>query len=122
MQAIDNSYIDTSKILNRVGDGILVLHQKYSGNFLMLKNYITSFIQDYNNVKRLNGIKFYSIDDSHPLFDELVETYQIKHSNALMVIRGREVANVLNGPLRKYELQHQLDLLFHREFYSQCGI
>jgi len=114
MQAINHKYDKISKVLDTVGDGILVLHQKYSGTFLMLKNYIDSFSRDYENEQRLEGISFCSIDDEHTLFNELVATYQIKNSNALMVIRNGAVINVLNGPLYKNELQKQLNSLFNK--------
>ena len=111
MLSMDHAINDNRDVLHHVKDGFLIIHQKYSGSYVLLKNYIDSLHEEWRGKDDLDHINFYSLNDEHPLYHGFIDNYPIQNLPALMVIHNGAILNVVNGPITSFELSTQLELL-----------
>ncbi len=112
IQKITTSQMSIDELIKFVNTGILLIHKKESGIYLMLSQSVRSYIDQCqldDNIHR----NLYSIDDSHPIFNLISDRFQIQHLPALLVIEKSVVKEVTNGPISK------LDLL---SYITICGV
>ncbi len=100
---ITASYRKFEELIEFVETGILFIHRRESGGFLMLSQSIRSYLEK-NQLGDSNYHNLYSIDDEHPMFNRIFRLYQLHHLPALLVIKNYEVKEVVVGPISKLDL------------------
>lgn len=103
IQKITTSQQNIDKLIRFVNSGVLLIHKKESGNYWMLSESVLSYF-DECRLNDNNHRNLYSIDDSHPIFNQVSDRFQIQHFPALLVIEKSEVKEVTNGPISKLDL------------------
>ena len=87
---------DRNDIIQFVANGILILHESSSGNFLMLKNCIeSSYKSDY---------PFYALKEDHPAFQGLVSIYKVQYLPAMLIVEKAKVIEIIESPISKSEI------------------
>ena len=103
IQKITKTYEDVDELISFIDTGILIMHRKESGDFLMLSQSIQSYIDQQRSESNVH-LNLFSLDYDHPAFKDVFRLYQINNLPALLVIEQSEVKDVTVGSISKLEL------------------
>ena len=88
-------------IIKFVDDGILIPFENSSGNFLILRNSIDSIMENKAHFSKSKKLDIYCINESHPLYQELIYTYKINQVPAILLVKNAVIKEIYESPITK---------------------
>jgi len=108
MLTLRDEFSNVEEVLDKIGNGILVVHRSNSGTSFMLKNHISSIIEESHAQSRVLALNFYSMNEGHSLFDDFIKIYQIQNKTAVFIIKDRNIESIMQSPIGRSELMKHL--------------
>lgn len=106
---IHKAFNNIDELTQFIDTGVLFVHRKESGTYLMLSQSIQSLIAQEKSLGTIHQ-NLYSIDDEHSIFDQVFTLFQIQYLPALLVIENSEVMKVTHEPISKMELINHISI------------
>ena len=104
MRVVNQDYSTIEETLNYLVDGILVIHQKGSGCFIMLNNLLAS-LHIERKAKGKEELRVFSINEDHPLYDDFTR------NTAVVVVINCQIREILYSPISKNKLLNSIQRL-----------